>query len=199
MRAIVLASCALLTFACGGDPAERYDAFMKRADRSPPDLPDSSAMGAFADIGDEEYLLNIALNPLGDLALRLRLLITRFEVSDGGAEAAVSGEFRFEEESRTDPAAAAFDTTLGADGRMIISTGRVVVPANRSPVPNTEVETEFSLKTTVLDEKSLCGVIDDDASQVLRPIVLSLKGTTFGAKAFGPAGEKPTDVPNACP
>ena len=162
-------------------------------------MPDARTQGAFADIGDKEFLLNIALNPLGDLNLQLRLLITQFDVAPSGTEADVAGEFRFTDETLADPPAATFETTLGDDGQMVISTGHVVVPAERSPVMGTEVEVDFNLRTTVLDDSRLCGVIDDDESVVLQPIQLQLKGTTFGGTVVGPSGELPADVPEQCP
>ncbi len=194
-----LAGLVLFALACSVDPGEKYDNFLERADRTPPAIADASVTGAFVDLAGKDFLMNIALNPLGDLALRLRLLFTRFDVNADMTEAGVSGEFRFEDETNDDAPIASFDTVLDENGRMIVSTGVVFVPADRSPVMDTAVEAELNFVLFVLDEETLCGQIEDDASQVLQPITLSLKGTTFGAKLIGPNGELPMTILDVCP
>lgn len=183
---------------CGVDPGQTYDDFLERADRTPQELPDASVEGQIVDLEGNEYLMNIAITRLGEVFLRLRLLFTSFEASPDGTEASVTGELRFENETEADPPAASFESTIDSMGRMEASTGVVFVPADRSPVMDVAVEVELNLVFFIQDEDNLCGQIEDDASRVLQPITLELKGTTFGAKRIVD-GQIPADVPTACP
>jgi hypothetical protein len=196
--ALAVAFLGAAPYACDRAPSEYYDDFLARADRRPPDLGDASVSGVLVDIGGREYLMNIALNPLGDVSLRLRILFTSYELDPGGTSATVAGEVRFEAETRADPPVTTFTSVIDENGRMIVDTGHVFVPPERSPVQDTAVEVELRFVVFVLSERSLCGLIDDDQSRVVQPIELALKGTTFGATIIED-DVIPTDVPQACP
>jgi hypothetical protein len=198
-RGLGIGAFAVLALRCGADPDAIYDDFLERADRRAPDLGDASVQGAFVNLAGNEYMMNIALTPLGDLALRLRVLFTSFEEDPSGTSAAVQGEVRFETETRSDPPITEFSTTLDQNGRMVIASGVVKVPAERSPVAGTAVEAELTFTVYVLDRESLCGFIEDEESRVIDPIKQPLKGTTFGAELIDESGAIPENIPQSCP
>jgi len=150
------------------------------------------------DIGGNEYLMNILMTPLGDLTLRLRMLITGYTLAASGTEAAIKGELRFENETPSVAPSASFDTVMDSQRRMVVSTGLLVIPAGRSPVQNVEIQARFNFASVVISEDFLCGSVEDDESTVVQPIVHSLKGTTFGAQRIQD-GAVPTTVPGSCP
>jgi hypothetical protein len=198
----VLAMCLLAlgvaAAACESEtPGDKYDDFLERADRHV-ELGDSTVAGQLVDVGNREYLMHIALVPLGDVKLRLRVFFTSYVENAAGTEAQIQGEVRFEPETLQDPPITSFESTMDANGKMIVSTGIVQVPAERSPVPNTAVEAELTFTVYALDQENLCGLIEDEQSQVLQPIQLKLKRTTFGAKLIE-NGVIPPDIPLACP
>lgn len=188
---------ALLAGGCG-DPGQPFDDFLARADRTPPELPSDGMTGVLTDIRGD-YLYNIALKPLGDVYLRLRVTFTQYDLDENGTGALVAGEFRFPDETLEDTPLASFETSLDSAGHMTIDVGHVRIEADRSPIEDTAVETDFSLDVTVLDTLNMCGAITDDESVVTQPIQLLLKGTTFGGERYGELGQIPVDVPVECP
>jgi len=196
--------CALLTFGafgalangCMETPAEKYDDFIERADRMGPELSDAEVVGELVDLKDKEYLMNVLINFGNGLQLELRVLFTKWELNAAGTEAAVSGEVRFKDNG--DPPITTFETVMNERGRMVISSGPVSVPADRSPLPGQEVKAQLTFVTTAISEDFICGRIEDDESKVTVPLEIPLKGTTFGAKRIID-GVLPTDVPQFCP
>jgi hypothetical protein len=196
--ALALVAVGILGGACATEtPGDKYDDFLERADRSL-ELGDSNVTGQLVDVGNREYMMNVALRPLGDLALRLRVFFTSYVENAAGSEAQIKGEVRFETETLQDPPITSFESTMDANGKMIVSTGVVQVPPERSPVAGVAIEAQLTFTVYALDQENLCGLIEDDESKVLQPIQQQLKGTTFGAKLIE-GGVVPADIPNACP
>lgn len=201
-----LFTLSLLVVACAGDEIlDNYEAFLDRADRSNPNFIDPDAArdkGVLVDITGE-HLLNVDLRPIGTVKLRLRASFHTFELQDDG-RGFVTGAIRLAE---ADPAVftptseplAEFESYIEPDGFMIIDLGRVYVPAELSPIPDTAVDVNLSFKAVVLSEDELCGYIDDPESNVIAPAPLDLVGTTFGSQRWNPDGSQPATVPETCP
>ena len=188
---------------CGGNvdaqrqkPRESSEASPPSPPQEPPARADASVVDQTIDIGGNEYLMNIWLSL--DLTLRLRMLFTSYMLAASGTEAAVRGELRFEDETPRDPSIASFETVMDSQRMMLISTGMVVIPAQRSPVAGVEIQAQLNFASVVISEDFLCGRVEDDQSAVLQPILQQLKGTTFGAQRIQ-GGVIPAEVPNSCP
>ena len=190
-----------LTWGCEDSAKQIYDDFV---DRTASERTGGTAFsyddieGRLVDVRGD-WLFNIYLLPLGEVFLELRTTFRTFELNQSGDLANITGEFRMANVPADSPPLATFSTQLGEDGRMVISTGRVVVPGELSPIPNTEVDTEFSLSVIVVDDGLMCGSIEDEESVVYAPRNFPLLNTIFGARPYSEDGTQPTDVPDRCP
>lgn len=200
LAALLCASlCGLIVASCGKTEAEiAFDEYLARADRTPPELTESDALGVFEDITGS-YLASIFIRPLGEVYLDLRISFTEFELLADGTGALVTGNFTFPDEPADAPPLAEFESLYSVDGTLQIATGYVRIEPERSPIEDTAVEVEFILDIIVLEHSEFCGVITDTESATVLPLPLVLQGTTLGAKRYGDEGEVPVDIPVACP
>jgi len=209
--ALALAATTSVICACSSDAVgDYYFAFLDRADRTPAPLEVPPGAGVLVDVTGD-YLFNIDLGGagLGEVKLELKVTFDTFtlltdEDSDGDAGvpigAIVSGAFRFPDESNdTEPLTTFTDVEVDEFGRMELDLGFVRIEPQRSPIENTAVEVEFKLQVVILDEMRLCGVIDDDTSNVSQPIQILLRGVTFGAQRYESPSDIPTGVASGCP
>lgn len=189
--------------ACGSEtPQDTYWDFIDRADRSPPPVEEPEGAGVLLD-PTGRYLFNIDLGGtgLGDVLLPLTVTFEDFAYTDATeTEATVSGAFGFPEDAPDAAPLASFeDVTIDRFGRMALDVGFVRLEPERSPIEDTAVETQFVLQTTIIDLTSMCGLVNDDESNVSQPIPIPLRGVTFGALRYGDQGQQPVDVPTRCP
>ncbi len=200
---IVAAVSAVLVFAsaCEDAPLEIYNDFV---DRTATERTGGTSFsyddleGRLVDVRGD-WLFNIYLLPLGDVLLELRTTFITFQLNDTGDIADITGEFRMANAPVDSPPLASFTTQLTEDGRMEIATGRVLVPGELSPIPNTEVDTDFTLSVIVIDNGFMCGSIQDEDSVVYAPRNFPLINTIFGAQPYSDDGTQPTEVPDRCP
>ena len=195
-RVAICAGCGGNVDAQRQEPRESSETSPPSPPQEPPARADASVVNQTIDIGGNEYLMNIRLSL--DLTLRLRMLFTSDTLAASGTEAMVKGELRFEDETPIDPPMASFDTVMDSQRKMLISTGMVVIPAQRSPVPDVTIQAQLNFASVVISEDFLCGRVEDEESRVVQPILQNLKGTTFGAQRIQ-GGVIPAEVPNSCP
>ncbi|MFT4704966.1 MAG: hypothetical protein ACI81R_002674 [Bradymonadia bacterium] len=195
-----LCTLALCLGACGESaPRETFYDFLGRADRDAGDVGELGLTGAFVDVRGA-YLMNVDLRPLGDVQLELRVTIDRFdELPDGGFGARIGGSFHFPDEPVDSPPLATWESEYSRDGRFQLRSGRVRISADRSPIEDTAVDVDFVLDVLVLSEGEFCGQVTDEESVTFAPLILELRGTTFGGRLYDPTGPIPTEVPLRCP
>jgi hypothetical protein len=184
---------------CGDPVADDFFAFVARADRSPPPVTGLTGGGQLVDITGS-YLFNISLRVIGEVFLELRVQFDTWALEPGGERALTSGGFYFPEDPMGSEPIARFEgTVIDSEGRMVLDLGFVRLEPDRSPIRDTAVETSFKLSAVVVDRDTICGLIDDDESEVLQPIQIRLRGVTFSALRYGEDGVQPQDVPTSCP
>ena len=202
-RPLTLLALASLVVACGAEtPEDTYWDFIDRADRSPPPVEVPEGAGVLLD-PTGRYLFNIDLGGtgLGDVLLPLTVTFEDFAYTDASeTEATVSGAFRFPEDAPdAEPLATFEDVTINRFGQMALDVGFVRLEPERSPIEDTAVETQFILQTVIVSQAEMCGLVNDEESNVSQPIPIPLRGVTFGGLRYGDQGQQPVDVPTRCP
>ena len=195
-RVATAALCALLPVlgsGCLEAPADDYQAFLDRADRSATDAAEAPA-SQFADLSGR-WLLHAQLT--GGIAIGLRIELEMGAGGPGQSDAGgmpMAARIWLDSMSFDDPPLVETTTTVALDGTFLLEARPLVLGTE---LLNTEdpVIAEVTMDSRTLDGDLWCGLA---RGAVTSPLQLDLKGSTFAARRDDGTLTR-DDVPRACP